>query len=440
MQTGIRSALFVDFDNIHICLRTDHGAPVAETFATHPRAWIRWLIRLGAPQADETAMRRIILRKCYLNPVRYWRYRIDFTRAGCEVVDCPSLTQQGKSSSDINMVLDMSDALAQEDPSFDEFIIFSGDADFTPILLRLRQRGRRIVIITPSMSSPAYKAVADQVVDTDQLVDEALLSPSGPASPGQRPPDPEVSREADPEEESDAPIEEVLEFIRQTLAEAPEAISGSGLAQRIRDRFGSIGNWFGHSSFGSFLDARLPDLDLRYVVQSTKNFVYDPRRHSLPEAADPPAHRIQPDEDLFPLSSRLRNNTGLPSLNKAAYAHLFATLAREVRQNPGEYSLSATSRILRDRIADSPYPVSRSHISWILRCIHLDPDELARKKRILTRDLTRKFLDNVLSLVESDGMDLSDEENRLLKGWLDPAPRTRKKAARKQAGKVEKDG
>ena len=173
MRTKIHSALFVDFDNLFTSLRGDYGDDTAEKFATHPGRWLDWLSRFDTPELadDGPEYRRILLRKCYLNPnggykankddkdgkgrwIGYGRYRVDFARAAFEVVDCPSLTRQRKSSTDITMALDVVDALALEQPSFGEFIILSGDADFTPVLLRLRRHDRRLVIVTPNLVSP----------------------------------------------------------------------------------------------------------------------------------------------------------------------------------------------------------------------------------------------------------------------------------------------
>ena len=124
MRTKIHSALFVDFDNLFISLRHDYGDDTAEKFATHPGRWLDWLSRFDTPELadDGPEYRRILLRKCYLNPnggykankddkdgkgrwIGYGRYRVDFARAAFEVVDCPSLTRQRKSSTDITMAL-----------------------------------------------------------------------------------------------------------------------------------------------------------------------------------------------------------------------------------------------------------------------------------------------------------------------------------------------
>jgi uncharacterized LabA/DUF88 family protein len=76
----------------------------------------------------------------------YGRFRPFFTRAAFRVVDCPPLTTRGKNSADIYMVLDILDAL-EHPTSFDEFILLSADADFTPVMLRLRAHDRRTVLL-----------------------------------------------------------------------------------------------------------------------------------------------------------------------------------------------------------------------------------------------------------------------------------------------------
>lgn len=186
----LRSALFVDFDNIFIGL--EHaGSIAAEAFARDPLAWIRWLERLAVDHADPESdpPRRILVRRCYLNPHHFNRYRPFFIRSGFEVVDTPPLTAQGKTSSDVFMVLDMIDALHHA-TRFDEFIIFSGDADFTPLLLRLRKHDRRSLVLTAGYASAAYKAASDHLIEEETFIeqglglDEAVRRPPAAASFG----------------------------------------------------------------------------------------------------------------------------------------------------------------------------------------------------------------------------------------------------------------
>ena len=65
----MKSALFVDFDNVFSGLRL-LDPTVAERFAMRPLEWIRWLTEsLPAPEhAAEGAARRLQVRRCYLNP------------------------------------------------------------------------------------------------------------------------------------------------------------------------------------------------------------------------------------------------------------------------------------------------------------------------------------------------------------------------------------
>ena len=119
------------------------------------------------------AKRRILVRRCYLNPKAYQRFRPFFNLAGFEIVDCPALTTGGKTSTDIHMVLDIIDLL-QHAAHYDEFIVLSADADFTPVLRKLRRWDRRTTVLAIGFPSAAYRASADLVIDQDAFVRDAL--------------------------------------------------------------------------------------------------------------------------------------------------------------------------------------------------------------------------------------------------------------------------
>jgi hypothetical protein len=166
----VRSALFVDFDNIYLGLQNEDPR-AAEQFATHPGRWLRWL-QQDLPD-DSRAGRKILSRRCYLNPSQFARFRPYFIRSAFEVVDCPPLTRGGKTSADIQMVMDIMDALGHV-TRFEEFIILSGDADFTPVLLRLSRHDRRSVVLAAGPASAAYKAACDLLIDQDTFLEEAI--------------------------------------------------------------------------------------------------------------------------------------------------------------------------------------------------------------------------------------------------------------------------
>jgi hypothetical protein len=170
----LRSALYVDFDNIYLGLHREDPA-AAEQFATDPSRWLLWLQdQLPLPLLDtDGRKRKILLRRCYLNPSQFGRFRPYFTRSAFEVVDCPPLTSGGKTSADIHMVMDILDTLVHP-TRFDEFILLSGDADFTPVLLRLSKHDRRSAILAIGPASVAYKAACDLLIDQDTFLEDAI--------------------------------------------------------------------------------------------------------------------------------------------------------------------------------------------------------------------------------------------------------------------------
>ena len=176
-SSHVRAALFVDFDNIYLGLqREDPNA--AEQFATDPGHWLRWLQeKLSLDHVGDASgapvRRRILFRRCYLNPSQFGRFRPYFTRSAFEVVDCPPLTSGGKTSADIQMVMDILDALNHA-TYFEEFIILSGDADFTPVLLRLSKHDRRSTVLAIGPASVAYKAACDLLIDQDMFLEDAM--------------------------------------------------------------------------------------------------------------------------------------------------------------------------------------------------------------------------------------------------------------------------
>jgi hypothetical protein len=86
---------------------------------------------------------------------------------------CPPVTSQGKTSTDIHMVKDIVDLL-QHETRCDEFIVFSADADFTPVLRKLRRFDRRTAVLAIGFPSAAYQASADLLIDERLFLREAL--------------------------------------------------------------------------------------------------------------------------------------------------------------------------------------------------------------------------------------------------------------------------
>ncbi len=173
----VTAALYVDFDNIYTrFLEMDPEA--ARAFGTMPHRWVKWLETHALRMLyGDGVRRRILKRVCYINPQRYHDFRTNFIRAAFRVIDCPPLTQQGKTSTDIHLVMDCMDDLSHS-TRFEEFIILSGDADFTPLLIRLQEHARRTLVLSVGYSSPAYTAAASWRIREDWFMKQALLEDS----------------------------------------------------------------------------------------------------------------------------------------------------------------------------------------------------------------------------------------------------------------------
>lgn len=235
----LKSALFVDFDNIYIGLsKTDPVA--AERFASDPARWLSWLER-GLPVRGEekgpARSRSILIRRCYPNPdAGFRRFRSFFTSAAFSVIDCPTLTRTGKNSSDIYMVMDILDTLNHK-TNFDEFIIFSGDSDFMPVLLRLRAYDRRTTTLAIDFMPPAYKAACDLVISEEEFIEDALGVSSDGACGGSG-----VSRSRVP-----MPVlKDMAARVYETVCNDGE-VAGADLPDILKDfrEFRDSNNWLG---------------------------------------------------------------------------------------------------------------------------------------------------------------------------------------------------
>lgn len=173
----LRSALLIDAENMYTGLSALSPTAASE-FVNSPQRWMSWLNQLTYPQVTGIAHRDVLVRNCYLNPStggNVWRSA--FIQAGFQVIDCPTLTSAGKNSADIHMVIAMLDLLAHP-THFDEIIVMSSDADFTPALARIRAHDRRSVVVASGPYAPVLPASCDFLVPAAVFIHEALANPT----------------------------------------------------------------------------------------------------------------------------------------------------------------------------------------------------------------------------------------------------------------------
>jgi hypothetical protein len=370
----ILSTVFVDYDNIYLSLKRKNE-DAAKRFAKDSAVWLQGLVtgELMTPTSGfaPAVERRIVMNRCYgnsqprrnahdnstdMNSFPFVRHH--FMRAGFEVIDCPPLTAQLKNSADIRIVMDIRDIIAH-DTFFDEFVILSGDADFTPLLHRLRAHARRTVVYANEQTAQPYTAISDGEIRESNLIAMLLNTSTISVDSGRRElaaPEPAPLTAAEIEAARVAIVTEVVNVVRT----APQAVPLETLADRavrIVGRDKTVGtNWGG---FGSFRDLLLSDLpDDLHLSDTPPYTVFDGNRHitangllapQLPPLAGDArqaqtavanplqqrmAHHMQPEPQQQrtlqqPLTPRMSQQPLAPSVQSAA-----AAMPQRAQQTP----------------------------------------------------------------------------------------------------------
>lgn len=399
---SLRTALFVDFDNVYLTL---HAADprCAEAFATDPVAWIQWL-ESGRYAGTETP-RRILLRRCYLNPSSFRRYRADFTRAGFRVMDCPSLTRAGKSSSDIHMVMDILDAL-QHETRFDEFLILSGDADFTPVLQRLREHDRRTAVLVVGPAAAAFKASSDLVIEETEFVERGLGLPSDAlvAAHEARPPASIADSEL---------LQRIATALRETIA-----AHGPLLATELPGTFKRFpefakSNWLGFFSLRGLTDA-LTTLDPGLAIVEGDPWRLEWRPLHEGEASTGDGEMSRADASAF--ARRVQELVGAPPLLPAEHAAAFEALADHLADEA--HDAVTVARAAAETLLEQDHPVPRSHLTFILQTLAGAGFELPTLRGVSPRALADRYREAIAGAFDQAGSPLGDAEMELLDRWI----------------------
>jgi hypothetical protein len=339
--------MFVDFDNVFTGLQALDPL-AAKRFAEDPK---HWADALSAGGSGEDA-RRFLIRNCYLNPVVYSKYRTYWTRAGFRVIDCPSLTQRGKSSTDINLVLDAMDALSGN-VGIEEFFIASADADFTSLIQRFRAADRMTTVIAAGAVAFAYREMADHVVESHDFVailNGTTVEPVHAVASGKQQTVLDASKS---KANSASPaIREVLEFVRA----APGPVNGAMVAHRALTAEPSLKtDWGGWGKFGTWVSQIGQGVE---YSPAQGGWVWDAKRFSsedLPAPAD-----LQPG-----IQEQVTRVTDVPALSAAQFRQMFHAMEARLREHP--LNRTELSRMVRDDCVNADQPVSRNAVSFVLQ-------------------------------------------------------------------------
>ena len=408
----IRSALFLDFDNIFSGLiQLDRRAAYVLVDELG-----RWLNALATRALPTDARRDFLVRRAYLNPagkipdaergnesglLYFQKFRPNLTQSGFEVVDCPALTPGQKNAADIRIVIDILQSL-DANTRYDEFIVASSDADFTPLLQRLRADDRRTMIISAGEAAPAYRSIADVFLDATALVD-LLVDEDWPGKEANLP------SAAMPDGQWAQVRDQALQAARKYIegSDGPALLAELGL--KLRSEFNDAieqTNWFGARSLSAFV--HLANSDFR----TKGHYVWNPDKHPEPEDEE-----ANPLPDSLPESvAQICRITDLPRLSTADWKATFEGIARYA--NTHEFNLTECTAWTRDHLAEMGIRVGRSAVGFIVRGAKFGDVRLDSRPAPSADDIRDALLQSIIARAQALTLNLTDDDESDLRDWL----------------------
>ena len=381
--------------------------------------------------------RRFLITRSYLNPqgsmllptaaapsnespgqerVYFSKFRPFMTQSGLEVIDCPPLTSSAKNAADIRMVLDIIDVL-EHPTSFDEIVLMSGDADFVPLLQRIRARDRRILIASSSQTARSYRVIADTFIDEHSLIgltnspsvgdlsDDALEGTEGESVP---------ILAGIPRRFETAELvimrQNAMNITVETVASSTAPVLLTELAFSLRNRLGEDlireSNWFGARTMRAALTG-----PATAHLQFNQLHVWDPARHEAPVGH-------APNYSLPPAVAQLRTVTGMPRLSNVTYQAVFNEISGYLATH--EFSLTEITRAVRDALQGRDVQASRANISFIVQGALRGGANLRGEEVPTGPELAEAFGRTVVASATTAQMTVDESQQNELRFWLYP--------------------
>ena len=116
---------------------------------------------------------RVLVKRAYADWSRYRDARHELQNAGLGLIEMPSAREGAKNRADIQMAVDAME-LAYSREHVDNFVIVSGDSDFTPLVGKLRELNKRVIGVgNRESASELLIANCDEFIFYDLLAAQA---------------------------------------------------------------------------------------------------------------------------------------------------------------------------------------------------------------------------------------------------------------------------
>ena len=239
-------AVFIDFENLAIGVRQMRAG--------------QFKIQLILKRLLEKG--RIVFKRAYCDWGNYQDSMREFHAQGVEMIDIPQTKVSGKNSADIRMVVDALDLCYSKD-HIDVFALISGDSDFSPLVSKLKENNKRVIVSgVKASTSDLLIANCDEFIYYDDLIRTAKKSTGSKKK--------KKSKKADKKDDAFDQVMEVLQSIEQDY----DPLWGSMLKQAIRRVHpGFNESYYGYGSFSDLLE----DLEANQLIQ----LEYDENRRNF---------------------------------------------------------------------------------------------------------------------------------------------------------------
>ena len=128
-------AVFIDFENLALGLAPRGGGRrTKKPDVLDMKRVLERLVEKG----------KVVAKRAYADWQRFGEYVTPLHELGIELMEIPERGITGKNSADIRLVVDAME-LSYSKEHIDTFVIVSGDSDFTPLVLRLKENGKTLV-------------------------------------------------------------------------------------------------------------------------------------------------------------------------------------------------------------------------------------------------------------------------------------------------------
>jgi uncharacterized protein (TIGR00288 family) len=128
-------AVFIDFENLALGLAPRGGGRrTKKAEILDMKRVLERLVEKG----------KVVAKRAYADWARFSEYTTILHELGIELMEIPERGMTGKNSADIRLVVDAME-LSYAKEHIDTFVIVSGDSDFTPLVLRLKENGKAVI-------------------------------------------------------------------------------------------------------------------------------------------------------------------------------------------------------------------------------------------------------------------------------------------------------